>query len=63
MVEAMRYDVRMRRIDSEGRWEEWVSGVDADDRVAALVKVLRRRGCAEWLLEPDRFRFSVTLAE
>lgn len=59
----MRYDVTTRRIFANGAWEEWEHRVEAADEVAALAKLLRRRGTAEWLLSDDRFRFSVKPAE
>lgn len=53
------FDVRVRKINDDGMWEEWVSSTRAVDGAAALAKVLRRRGYAEYLLEPGRFRFGV----
>lgn len=57
----MRYEVAVRAIALSGRWEEWVVSVDADNKTAALAKVLRRKRFSERLLEDPvhRFRFRV----
>lgn len=59
----MTFSVRIRRIDEDGRWEEWELWTDAPDEAQALAKVLRRKRKAEFLLSGGRFRFIVTEAD
>ena len=56
-----RFEVIMRVIEPDGFWEEWSVQVAAENRPAALSKVLRRKSWAEHILDTyeKRARLSI----